>query len=123
MLGHRLDVRRRKPPAGAQPDMQVHLGEDRRHARLRRPQVDERAALIGGEPISPGELDQEQIVLHQISAEGGGWQRAGAELAHEGMVDVALPVGARRVLQPVEDVHRTSPWAFVAAEGQPSVTR
>ena len=69
MLRCGLDVLRRKAPAAAQPDVQIHLVEDRGKSRLRRLHVGERAALVGGERIGAGELDQEQVVLHEIGAE------------------------------------------------------
>lgn len=94
--------------------MQVHLFEDGGKARLRCTHVDERAALVGRERMGAGELDQEQVVLHKVGAERGLRQGARPHLAHEVVVDVALPVGSGRRLQPVEDVHRIRPSLIVA---------
>ncbi len=88
--------------------MKIHFVEDGRHPRLRRFHVRQRAALVGRERISAGELDQEQIVLHEIGSERRLRQRASAHLADEVVVDVALPVVCCGCFQPVEDVHRST---------------
>ena len=63
MFRCRLDVLRRKSPTAAQPDVKIHLVEDGSKPRLCCPHVGERTALVGGERIGAGELDQEQVVL------------------------------------------------------------
>ena len=44
-------------------------------------------------------MDQKQVILRQIAAEGGFGQGAIGELAQEGVGDVVLPVGAGLLTQ------------------------
>ncbi|EWG98690.1 hypothetical protein Q427_29145 [Halomonas sp. BC04] len=55
-------------------------------------QVGQGAALVGGQRIGPGEVDQEQVVLLQVVAKGALVERAGAEPAHEVVLDIGAPV-------------------------------
>ena len=52
-----------------------------------------------------GELDQEQIILHQIGLECGLRQCAVSHLAHEVMIDRAVPVGLRGSFQTIKNIH------------------
>ena len=54
-----------RPLAGRE----IDLVEDGSNPRLCCPHVGERTALVGGERIGAGELDQEQVVLHEVRAE------------------------------------------------------
>src|SRR5690606_4118619 len=53
-----------------------------------------------------GELDQEQLVLHQVVAEGRLRQAAVAQAADERVVDVIVPVGGNGGLEAFEQRHR-----------------
>ena len=66
-------------------------------------------ALVRGQGVGAGELDQEQVVLHQVVAEGGLGQAAVAEPAHEGVVDVGVPVVGGGGLEAFEQGHGRSP--------------
>ncbi len=57
--------------------------EDGGKGQLRRADVGNGAALVGGEGIGAGELPEELAVQHQIGAEGRRGQRSRAEPAHE----------------------------------------
>src|SRR5690625_4855175 len=81
------------PPLG-QAHMQLGLGEDRAE-RIGRPlDIGQAAALVGRQCVGAGELDQEQVILDQVVLERGQGERPLAELLHEGVVGVALPLGA-----------------------------
>ena len=106
VFGCRLDIGRRQAPALAQAQMQVHFDIDNRaQAQIGGTHIGQRAALVRGQRVGAGELDQEQVVLHQIALERRQRQAAIAEAAHEGVVDVGIPVIRRSGLQSGKQGH------------------
>ena len=90
---HRVERGLIQPPVRAIGAVQVHLDLDEGlEAVRRRADFGQRVRLVGGKPVGAGELDQEQVVLHQIVAERGLGQCAVAQALHEGMLDIASPV-------------------------------
>ena len=74
----------RQTPAAAILDMQADLDIERcRDQRLRPAHLGEGVRFVDGEPPGAGEMQEEQIVLHEIAAEGRLGQVAMRQAQHE----------------------------------------
>ncbi|MNI85772.1 hypothetical protein D3C73_1427950 [compost metagenome] len=105
MLRRGLDIGLRQPPAGAQAQVQFGFVEDGSQASLSRADVGRQPAFISGKRPGTGELDEEQVVLHQVSPERVFAQSALTHLPNEGVVYIARPLGRSGGLQALEDIH------------------
>ena len=84
--------------------MQAHLDVEQPLDDVgRRPHVGERLGLVDRQRIGTGEMDQEEIVLRQVVAEGRLGQVARAEPPDEGMLDIGPPIIGAACLQPLEE--------------------
>src|SRR5690606_21343575 len=97
-------------PFAAVVDVQLQLEvENGLQALGAAPQVGEAVALVGRQRVGAGEVQQEEVVLLQVMAEGFRRQGAAAELAHELVLAVVLPFLVAACEQVVETVgHRFS---------------
>ncbi|MNP48464.1 hypothetical protein D3C76_1425870 [compost metagenome] len=89
--------------------MQLGFIQNRRQPGLRRADVGRATALVGRQCPGTGELDEEQVILYQVSAERCLTQRALTHLPHKVMVYVAAPLMGGCALEALEDIHAHLP--------------
>jgi hypothetical protein len=82
----------RDASARAELNMEVHFIEDGGDRRGRFAHLRECPGLVSRERIGTGELNEKQIILHEIVVETCLGQRASAQLLDEIMLDVGPPI-------------------------------
>ena len=89
-----LELGCRQAPAGAELDVQVHFDiENGRNAGRRFAHVSERGRFVDGERVGAGELDQEQIILHEVVPERRLGKRGVRHAVRESVLGIAAPLG------------------------------
>ncbi|MNE26042.1 hypothetical protein D3C80_1193930 [compost metagenome] len=116
MLRRSLDIGLGQPPAGAQAQVQFGFVENRRQACLGGTNVSRQAAFVGGQRPGAGELDQEQVVLHQVSPKRRLAQRAFAHLPHEIVIDIAIPLAGAGGFEAIENIHAHASPSYTASK-------